>query len=300
MKRFNKEKSAEGENADGIGLERRMKRSRIILCVTLYAVIFVCCAVFAVENIFFHTGVITDSEKTRIYIDQGHNPSPHHNSGAEGNGLYEQDLTFGIGCLLAELLENDGRFEVCLSRPERDTVLGIDNTTSLEARVDGAKKFNADYFISLHINAYTEESACGMEAYTRGGDGEAYSFGSSLLSAAVDATKLKDRGMKQNSEFYVLKHSGMPAVLMELGFISNPDDAALLEQQPELFANGIYEGILAHLEQTEAPRTSFVPLFIGIAAVLSALLAAVILLIGRSGNKTDSSVSNEPDGAESQ
>ena len=93
----------------------------------------------------------TGIAKIRIYIDQGHNPAPHHNTGAEGNGLYEQDLTFDIGHRLAALLAEDGRFEVCLSRPNEDSVLGTDNVSSLQARVDGAIDFEADYFISLHI-----------------------------------------------------------------------------------------------------------------------------------------------------
>ena len=187
-------------------------------------------------------------KKIKIYIDQGHNPTSYHNTGASGNGLYEQDLTYTVGILLAELLEEDGRFDVCLSRPTADTVLGTDNSSSLDARVQGAKAFGADYFISLHVNSYTDSSVTGIEVYTAEDEGEAYDLGDSILQGLVDSTGLQKRGMKQNPDFYVLKNAAMPAALLEMGFISNSSDAALLSQRPDLFAQGIYNGILTYFE----------------------------------------------------
>jgi N-acetylmuramoyl-L-alanine amidase len=116
-------------------------------------------------------------DKIRIYIDQGHNPAPYHNTGASGNGLHEQDITFLIGCVLADLLKTDGRFEIELSRPNRSVVLGTDNNTSLEARVKGATDFNADYFISLHTNSFTADTANGIEVYVMEEGSESYAFG---------------------------------------------------------------------------------------------------------------------------
>ena len=195
-------------------------------------------------------------QKIKIYIDQGHNPTSYDNAGAAGNGLYEQDLTFTIGILLAELLKEDGRFEVCLSRPTADTVLGTDNDSSLDARVQGAKDFGADYFISLHINSYTDGTANGIEVYAAEQDSVSYDFGSSLLQGLIDSTNLRNRGMKLNPELRVLKNATMPATLLEMGFISNSSDAALLSQSPELFAKGIYNGILDYfdLPSNETPK----------------------------------------------
>ena len=188
------------------------------------------------------------NEKIKIYIDQGHNPSSYHNSGASGNGLYEQDLTFAIGHLLADLLEEDGRFEICLSRPTADTVLGTDNSSSLDARVQGAVDFGADYFISLHINSYSDTSANGIEVLVAEQGSTSYDFGSYLLQGMINSTNLRNRGMKLNPNLRVLKNATMPAALLEMGFISNSTDAALLSQSPELFAEGIYDGILAYFE----------------------------------------------------
>lgn len=73
----------------------------------------------------------------KIFIDQGHNPSGP-NTGAEGFGLKEQDITYQVGKELAELLRADDRFEVRLSRNTPEERLGTSNTTSLAARVRAA------------------------------------------------------------------------------------------------------------------------------------------------------------------
>jgi hypothetical protein len=62
-------------------------------------------------------------------------------------------------------------------------VLGTDNTTSLEARVRGAEEFGADYFISLHINSFSDASVRGLEMLVFAEDTEAYSFGKSVLDS---------------------------------------------------------------------------------------------------------------------
>ena len=179
----------------------------------------------------------------KIYIDQGHNPQ-NPNAGAEGNGYREQDITYAVGQELASLLRRSGNYEVKLSRPTPSTLLGSSNTTSLRARVEGAEAFGADYFISIHTNASDNPAATGTEAY-------AYSRNSSALALAEDVVKniseitgLKNRGAKVRPSLYVLKKTSMPAILVELGFITNPRDAALMSNDPELFAMGIYNGIV--------------------------------------------------------
>lgn len=183
-------------------------------------------------------------DKIRIYIDQGHNPTSYHNSGASGNGLYEQDITFFVGCILADLLRVDGRFEVQLSRPNKSVVLGTDNKSSLMARVEGAAAFEADYLISLHTNSFDQDTANGIEVYVADQSGESYVLAESLLNEMVASTNLRRREVRLNPDLDILEFSTMPAVLVEMGFISNRSDAALMSEHPELFAKGIYNGIL--------------------------------------------------------
>lgn len=179
----------------------------------------------------------------KIYIDQGHNPeSP--NTGAEGNGLREQDVTYEVGQDLAELLRRSGNYEVRLSRPTPTTQLGTSNTSSLRARVNDANSWGADYFISIHTNASEASSSSGVEAFAYSRGSSAFELGEDIIQGIVDATGLRDRGMKVRPGLYVLKKTNMPAVLVEIGFISNPNDAAIMRDNPRLFAQGIYNGIV--------------------------------------------------------
>lgn len=181
----------------------------------------------------------------RIYIDQGHNPSSP-NTGAEGNGLREQDVTYEVGQTLASLLRQSGNYEVRLSRPTPTTKLGNSNSGSLRARVDDANTWGADYFISIHTNASDVSSASGVEAFSYARDTRAFNLGEDIVEDLSAATGLKNRGMKVRPGLYVLKKTNMPAVLVEIGFITNPRDAALMRDNPGLFARGIYNGIVEY------------------------------------------------------
>ena len=71
----------------------------------------------------------------------------------------------------------------------------------------------------------------------------AASLAADILAALQEETGLFDRGVFTRPSLYVLRRTAMPATLLELGFITNPRDARLMSEQPELFARGIYEGI---------------------------------------------------------
>ena len=182
---------------------------------------------------------------TKIYIDQGHNPQ-NPNAGAEGNGLKEQTITYRVGQELATLLRQNPDFEVRLSRPTPTSALGSSNSSSLAARVNDANTWGADYFISIHTNASGNPDASGTEAFAYSRPSRAFALGEDIVAGISAATGLRNRGMKVRPGLYVLRRTAMPAVLVELGFISNPSDAALMNSRPDLFARGIYNGILQY------------------------------------------------------
>jgi N-acetylmuramoyl-L-alanine amidase len=110
--------------------------------------------------------------------------------------------------------------------------------------VNEANRWGADYFISLHTNAASSPSASGTEAYAYARGTRAFAFGEDILDSLTAITGLRNRGMQARPGLYVLRKTQMPAVLVELGFITNPGDAALMRDDPGLFAEGIYRGIL--------------------------------------------------------
>ena len=182
----------------------------------------------------------------KIYLDQGHNPRDY-NTGAEGNGFYEQDITYKIGILLYDLLRQNSNFDVRLSRPTADTVLGTNNSTSLSERVNEANRWGADVFISLHTNAALNPSASGSEAliYSRSSQ-VSLGLGEDILKNLSLVTGLRNRGIVERPGLYVLRFTRMPAVLVEMGFITNRYDAELMAYSPSLFAEGIYRGIVEY------------------------------------------------------
>lgn len=192
----------------------------------------------------------------KIYIDQGHNPQ-NPNAGAEGNGLREQDLVYTIGQETAALLRAQG-YDVRLSRPTPETQLGTSNATSLAARVGEANAWGADYFISLHTNASEITSASGTEGLVYRVDSVAGELAEDLLDGINDATGLRDRGVVARPNLFVLRRTRMPAVLLELGFITNPNDAALLSNSPQLFAQGIVNGLNDFLDDSVSAAATVV------------------------------------------
>lgn len=183
----------------------------------------------------------------RIFIDQGHNPGGV-NGGAEGNGLLEQDVTYNVGIYLNNLLNSDSRFVSEVSRKTPDEILGINNTTSLQNRVNQAINFGADYFISIHCNASDNPAYNGTEIFVYRDNTPVYDLATDILEEIVENLGTKNNGVKENRGLFVLRRTPMPAMLIELAFITNPQDAFLLETRQYDFAEAIYEGILEYFD----------------------------------------------------
>jgi N-acetylmuramoyl-L-alanine amidase len=179
----------------------------------------------------------------KIFIDQGHNPQGV-NAGAEGFGLREQDINFEVGIYLAELLRESGNYEVMLSRPTEQSTLGSTNSESLSQRVNMANSWGADWFVSIHSNASENPQANGTEVYVYSRSSPAFPLAEDIQREIVERLGTKDLGVKENPSLYVLRRTQMPALLVELAFITNRDDAELLRDERYMFAYAIYRGIV--------------------------------------------------------
>lgn len=180
----------------------------------------------------------------KIFIDQGHNPTGYHNTGARGLGLIEEDITYQVGIYLANLLGADRRFSVMLSRPTSTTVLGTSNATSLAERVRMANEWPTDYFISIHANANVNPAINGAEIYIYQYNTQAHWLAQHIMDAIVHFTALNNNGIRINQSLYVLRRTNMPSLLIEMGYLTNEHDAAILRDDQWLIAYAIYIGIL--------------------------------------------------------
>lgn len=187
---------------------------------------------------YIHTSYISSQKPSLtkvIAIDPGHGG---HDPGAVGNGLYEKNLTLGVALHLRDYLNNAG-IKVVMTR-------STDKFIALEDRVTIAENAGADTFVSLHMNAATS-SASGTETYyttsgtaTRAESSKA--LAEFIQERLVDAIGSKDRGEK-TANYKVIYKNPLPSVLVEMGFISNKEEANYINNHQKETAYAIYLGI---------------------------------------------------------
>lgn len=184
-----------------------------------------------------------------IALDPGHGGS---DVGAIGpTNLYEKDVTLPIAKKLEDLLTKAGA-KVVMTRTKDTDVFAphASAVDELQARADVANEAHADIFLSIHINSFTNPEVGGISTYyyqkTAFDKKLAADIGSRI---ATEPRFHGDRGVNQ-AQFYVLNHSLMPAALLEIGFISNPKEEALLktEQVQNDFAELIFQGITEYFK----------------------------------------------------
>lgn len=205
-----------------------------------------------------------------VVIDCGHGGD---DDGAIGvGGIKEKDVNLAIGNLVAQQIKKKG-FNALLTRSD-------DRTLSLSDRITFANKVKADLFVSIHANAAHNQAASGIETF---GVVPLYSIDSSMTidhnkrkqlvqqlvqhrvhrgmncATAIQNSlvsyikkihhEVKDRSVKR-APLLVLLGTTMPAVLVEVGFVSNPQEGLLLGDQKyqSYLAHGITDGVCNYLQ----------------------------------------------------
>ncbi len=178
------------------------------------------------------------AQKT-IVIDPGHGGS---DPGAIGNDLLEKDINLSVSLKLKNELTKLG-YNVIMIRT-------ADVEVALQDRPIVANNAGADIYVSIHTNAYDSPTAKGIETYSHPDFTE-----DGILAKAIHSELVKDkslftidRGLK-TANFYVLRETAMPAVLIELGFITNEEDAKILVERQDDFAKAIARGIDNYFNQ---------------------------------------------------
>ena len=192
-----------------------------------------------------------------VYLDAGHGG---YDPGASYFGISEKSLTLAIQSRVKDKLEAEG-YQVVTTRTS-------DTYVDLTDRSRAANASESDIFVSIHINASGSSAAQGIETYyyqpyaeypsrinaTYHANPTRLSMSDTLAnviqSSLINATGAQNQGVKRQT-FAVLRETTAPAVLLELGFLSNPQEAVRLNTSAyqEILANAIVTGIKSYYEK---------------------------------------------------
>ena len=177
----------------------------------------------------------------RICLDAGHNWSLF-DTGAQGNSLREQDITFAIADKIRVLFSQTD-VEVIMTRPTLETNLGTSVNSSINKRVEISNSNKCDLFVSIHVNAGKGQGTETL-VYKKGGDAE-------KLATIVNNNLVKDLGLVsrgvKDQNVGVLRLTNCSAILIETAFIDTKEDADKLLNRQDDFAKSIYNSICTYL-----------------------------------------------------
>ncbi len=175
--------------------------------------------------------------KKVVVIDAGHGGSDY---GAIRAGINEKDINLDLARRIQALLMNNG----VVVYMERDK----DEFVSLQDRTTFSANKSPDIFVSMHVNSSVRPEIIGVETHYY--HQESLELAQTVHASLVSSIKSKDRGLFK-SKFYVINHTDVPAILVEIGFISNDAERAELvsEQRKQQTAKAVAEGILKYLNK---------------------------------------------------
>lgn len=182
-------------------------------------------------------------EKMIVCIDPGHGgPDP---GAVSPSGIQEKKVTLTVAKRVAEYLQRAGVNVVLTRDKDMELVAGNDSAAELRARAQVANNAKADFFLSIHCNAATSPEAEGFEVFCYPGSIVGAVLANRVAHSYGIASGLPCRRV-EGANFQVLRDTAMPAVLIELGFLTNKADCALLREPAfqDKIALGIAFGIL--------------------------------------------------------
>lgn len=171
----------------------------------------------------------------KILLDAGHGGD---DPGAVYSGIKEEDITLAVTLALGGRLRTAG-FNVLFTRDK-------DMNLSPSQRLAMIRQYKPDAFISIHCNASTNSQAHGIETIYR--DDFDYPLAKEIHMSLIATTEARDRGIKNDEKelkrkLTVLGNLQTPACLVEIGFISNPEDMKMLIKEQGLIIEALLDGI---------------------------------------------------------
>jgi N-acetylmuramoyl-L-alanine amidase len=189
----------------------------------------------------------------KIGIDPGHGGV---DPGAAGRYLKEKDVNLAIALKLRDILARSG-FQSVLSRDKDQELVPRNPQNSkswsaqeLRARADKFNRAGVDLALSIHINSHTNSMANYLASFVLKTGFQAEKAARLLQKELLAATGFPDGGIR-SANFQILRETKMPAVLVEIGFISHPptEEWLSLEENLQKAAQALGKGIVAYFDQ---------------------------------------------------
>lgn len=181
----------------------------------------------------------SDLKNKVIVIDPGHGGA---DPGAQNSGIKEKDVNLDISLRLGKVLESKGCKVILTREVDKDFflpgfVLGrMAKRAELNQRINLASENNADLFISVHTNSFPQRNTYGMETYyhIQSATGKALA---ELIQEQLTRLQSDNKRKAKAGDYYLINQTKMPAVIVEVGFISNP------RERKQLLSNNYRDSI---------------------------------------------------------
>lgn len=171
------------------------------------------------------------------------------------NGVSEADINLKIVLKLQQLLEQSGT-EVILTRSDENAIYDLDRKTlrdkknsDIKNRVKIGNNSSADIFVSIHLNKIPQSQYSGWQTFFKDGNEDSKKLATSIQNNLNEAMQKENKRepLKINN-IYIIKKVEIPTTIVECGFLSNPEEEKLLQQDEyqDKLAWGIYNGIMQY------------------------------------------------------
>lgn len=227
-----------------------MNKKKLIVLLILIGILIISIYIINNKKEIIQTVSLPVSGKT-IVLDAGHGQP---DSGAENStGLTEESINLKITKKVQSLLEQSG-CNVVLTRSDENGIYDLDSKTLREKKVSDIKnrvkignESSADAFVSIHLNKIEQSQYYGWQTFFKQNNEKSEQLAKSIQEELNSSIQKENRreALKITGK-YIIEHVEIPITIVECGFLSNPEEAELLQQDEyqNKLAWGIYNGIM--------------------------------------------------------
>ncbi len=211
-------------------------------------------AVLLTAGKYLESRVSSDEVKTDenvVVVDCGHGENDPGKIGV--NDVLEKDINLKIGKLVEKKLKKK-KFKVVMTRTE-DKILADEGSNNkkaqdMKARVALINETKPFLAVSIHQNSYHDADVRGAQVFYYSHSAEGEAAAGFMQEALLSVDSGNTRQAKPNDNYYLLKRTEAPTIIVECGFLSNPQEAALLadEEYQEKIADAVVDGVEKYLE----------------------------------------------------